>query len=111
MKYIFAPLLHVFIQQATHDNAPSLLIAHLLLKLSSYGSPAGDSYGSPTGGVISATPNPAINPRLPSGGSTIYSASGDASRASAFQANPNPFTTQDDSFTAPEPPLVQPGYG
>ena len=75
------------------------------------------SYGSPAGDVISGKINPAINPRLPNGGTTIYSAPGDASRASAL--NQNPFidtnANPDDSYSAPPPPtkvtLSQPGYG
>ena len=40
--------------------------------LSSYGTPAEDSYGAPQGEVIRGTINPAINPRLPNGRSTVY---------------------------------------
>ena len=87
-----------------------LLILHTLLQLFSYGSPAGE--------VISGHINPAINPRLPNGGTTVYSAPGDATRASALSQN-NPFidsnSNPDDSYTAPSPPtkvtLSQPGYG
>ena len=83
--------------------------------LSSYGTPAEDSYGAPQGEVIRGTINPAINPRLPNGGSTVYSASGDALRAAAL--NQNPFVESDvnpdDSFSAPSPPseVTQTVYG
>ena len=87
-----------------------MLIAHTLLQFSSYGSPAGQ--------VISGQPNAAINPRLPSGGSTVYSAPGGATRASALTQE-NPFIAvnpeSDDSLTAPlasdKIGLSEPGYG
>ena len=82
---------------------------HIASILSSYGTPASDSYGAPQGDVISGKINPAIDPRLPNGGSTIYSASGDALRAAAY--NQNPFTESDvnpDEFSAPPPPSEVP---
>ena len=92
-----------------------LLIAQLASIFSSYGTPASDSYGAPAGDVISGTINPAINPRLPNRGSTIYSASGDATRASALSQNPfiNSEVNPDDSYSAPSPPseITQTVYG
>ena len=68
--------------------------------------------------MISGQPNAAINPRLPSGGSTVYSAPGSATRASALTQE-NPFIAvnpeSDDSLSAPlatdKIGLSQPGYG
>ncbi len=68
--------------------------------------------------MISGQPNAAINPRLPSGGSTVYSAPGGATRASALTQE-NPFIAvnpeSDDSLTAPlasdKIGLSEPGFG
>ena len=82
-----------------------------------YCTPPLSSYGAPLGNVISGRGDSAINPRLPGGGSTVYSASGDAPRASALEQNPFIATSAspDDSFTAPQDPnkitLTEPGYG
>ena len=68
--------------------------------------------------MISGQSNAAINPRLPNGGSTVYSAPGDATRASALTQE-NPFIAvnpeSDDSLTAPlasdKIGLSEPGFG
>ena len=126
-------------EKTLHKNALFLFAPHKLQLFSygspigapissssSYGSPSGtpisssSSYGSPHGKVITNTygaPNSPVNPRLPSGRPTIYSASGDAARASSL-THQNPFVTPspgaDDSFSAPKAPnkitLTEPGY-
>ena len=112
-----------FAPQYSTDYTKYAPYAYCTLQLSSYGSPLGnvingqDSYGSPLGNVINGQGNSAINPRLPGGGSTLYSASGDATRASGLSQNPFIATSvnPDDSYTAPIVPdkvtLTQPGYG
>ena len=61
------------------------------------------SYGSPIGNVISG--KSAINPRQPGGGTTLYSASGDTTRASALNQNPFVATSGTPAYNT-APPLV-----